>query len=631
MFTGSSLRVKIAAGFSIMTIMLVAMVGFSALQIQNTQVITDRVATLRAPTARTGVVLLNGVNHSLAALRGWMLLGKDKFKDQRALSWNNIDNALAQMTQFSRNWTNQNNVALLKNVKEDFVRLRGFQDEIEAISHKPENLPASKILFQEAAPKAAILAREITEMIDLELKEPATEERKALLGMMADVRGTLGLSLGAIRAYLLSGDGKFKITFEQLWNKNERRFGDLGANYDLLTRQQRSSFDEFAANRKLFAPLPPQMFKIRKSQEWNLANHWLGTKAAPTAFKIKESLDTMIADQKNLMAADVALSQKANQDLIRIEWGLAAAGLIFSIFITVFLVRVIANPINQIVEGLRNGSNQVNSAAGQISTSSQSLAGGATEQAAALEETSASLQEIQSMTLRNTEYANNANNLMGDSKKIVNEGVDLMKDMVSAMDSIKTSSSEISKIIKVIEEIAFQTNLLALNAAVEAARAGDHGKGFAVVAEEVRNLAQRSAGASKDTSELIENAVNKAEEGGKIVARLSEALEGIMGITSKSATMVSDIANASNEQSQGVKQVSQAVSQMDSVTQGNAATAEESASASEELSAQATEMDSVVDQLYSLVNGSNGSNGHHNGANHSAAVKELPYRAGTYN
>jgi methyl-accepting chemotaxis protein len=302
------------------------------------------------------------------------------------------------------------------------------------------------------------------------------------------------------------------------------------------------------------------------------------------------------------------------------QWILVAVGLVFSILITLFLVRVIADPINQMVASLREGSSQVNSAAGQISTSSQSLAGGATEQAAALEETTASLVQIESMTSENTESAKNANLLMEENKKIVNEGVTNMREMVLAMSSIKTSSGEISKIIKVIEEIAFQTNLLALNAAVEAARAGEHGKGFAVVAEEVRNLAQRSAAASKDTSSLIENAVSKSETGSAIVSGLAKSLESILAATAKSANMISEIASASLEQSQGIKQVSQAVSQMDSVTQSNAATAEESASASEELSAQANLLDEIVDDLFALVNGSS------KGTNRSAhqKIKALP-------
>ncbi len=603
MFNGKSLKFKIAVGFTIMTAMLIGAVALSAFQIKKTQVVTDRVAEVRAPTARTGVVLLNGVNHSLAALRGWMLLGKDSFKNERIDAWKEIEDALALMTKFSQSWTNSDNVAILDNLKTNFRALRGYQDEIEMIAHDVDNLPASKILFVEAAPKVEALSREITNMIDLEAKEASTPERKALLGMMADVRGTLGLSIGAIRAYLLSGDAEFSEAFDKLWAKNERRFGDLTRSANLLTAEQRESFDAFSATRAAFAPLPPKMFEIRGGNEWNLANRWLETKAAPTAFKIKEDLAAMSDNQKRLMDADVELSHESNTQLITTMYVIAVVGLVLSILISYLLSNAIADPINSIVESLRSGSSQVSAASSQVSDSSQSLAQGATEQAAALEETSASLKEIETMTENNARSARTTNKLTEKSIQVVDEGVVSMKEMIAAMDSIKDSSGEISKIIKVIEEIAFQTNLLALNAAVEAARAGEHGKGFAVVAEEVRNLAQRSAGASKDTAGLIVNAVSKANEGGEIVQKLSKVLESIHESTLESSKMVAQIAEASNAQSEGIRQVAQAVTQMDSVTQSNAATAEESASASEELSAQAATMDDVVDNLFALVNG----------------------------
>ncbi len=294
--------------------------------------------------------------------------------------------------------------------------------------------------------------------------------------------------------------------------------------------------------------------------------------------------------------------------------GVAAVVILISGLVAVSVLRrSIVAPIQSLVYEMNEGSDQVSTAAGQVSSASQTLAEGSTQQASSLEETSSSLEEISSMIKKNAESANVANSLMAESKRKVEDGVESMTEMVGAMDSIKDSSAEMSKIIKVIEEIAFQTNLLALNAAVEAARAGDAGKGFAVVAEEVRNLAQRSATAAKDTATLIEGAVDKSDRGVNIVKKASEELNSISESVNKVGDLVSEISAASGEQAQGVEQVNRAVSQMDSVTQQNASVAEESASASEELAAQSETLNSTITDLSMIIVGQNGENGGGNG------------------
>jgi methyl-accepting chemotaxis protein len=230
---------------------------------------------------------------------------------------------------------------------------------------------------------------------------------------------------------------------------------------------------------------------------------------------------------------------------------------------------------------------QIAEASTQVSDASQGLSQGATESAASIEQISASMTEMASQTEHTAQNASQANQLSAGTKEAATRGSRLMGDMVHAMEEIDRSSQDISRINKVIDDIAFQTNLLALNAAVEAARAGQHGKGFAVVAEEVRNLAARSARAAKETAELIESAAAKTRNGSEIAGQTSAALEEILASAIKVTDLIGEIAAASKEQSEGLGQVNQGLGQIDQVTQQNTASAEESAAAAEELASQA--------------------------------------------
>ncbi len=257
---------KIQIGFALVAAIMVIIVGNAIWQTKEVKSISDKVVDLRVPTAQNSLMMLNGINHSLAALRGWMILGKDKFKAEREKSWSEeIQPSMDKMEAFSKNWTNPENVQRMSVIKSKLKDFQKAQNEIEAISGTIDNLPANKILLQEAAPKASILVSTITKIINLEAKQAATPKRKALLGMMADVRGTTARSLASIRAFLLSGDFKFKNAFDVMWQKNIRRFGDLTANKNLLTPEQAQLFKEFSQAREAFAPLPEKMFTIRGS------------------------------------------------------------------------------------------------------------------------------------------------------------------------------------------------------------------------------------------------------------------------------------------------------------------------------------------------------------------------------
>jgi methyl-accepting chemotaxis protein len=263
---------------------------------------------------------------------------------------------------------------------------------------------------------------------------------------------------------------------------------------------------------------------------------------------------------------------------------------------------IIAN-INVIIQGLNEGAGQVAASSAQVSSASQSLAEKASQQAAAIEETSSSMNEMADKTRHNAQKANQAARLIENMKNVIASADQAMSQLTHSMDDISHASSETSKIIKTIDEIAFQTNLLALNAAVEAARAGSAGAGFAVVAEEVRSLAMRTAEAAKNTEGLIDGTIHKVHEGSRVVSMSNETFSQVTQSADKVSSLVFDIVNASEEQASGITQINKAINEIGDITQENAANAEESASASLELDSHSDKMESIVQQLVNLVNG----------------------------
>ena len=249
---------------------------------------------------------------------------------------------------------------------------------------------------------------------------------------------------------------------------------------------------------------------------------------------------------------------------------------------------------NEVLQQMQDAANQVASGTVQVSGGAQTLSQGATEQASAIEQLTVSMEQIANQTRQNALDAGKASNLTAEAREHALNGNERMGEMLKSMQEINDASASISTIIKVIDEIAFQTNLLALNAAVEAARAGQYGKGFAVVAEEVRSLAQRSAGAAKETSALIESTVAKTGAGMRTAQETAQALSGIVGSVEKASELVAGIAAASNEQATAVSQVSRGIEQVAQVVQSTSATAEESAATSEELSGQAEYLKQMV-------------------------------------
>ncbi|MCP3688283.1 MAG: HAMP domain-containing protein [Gammaproteobacteria bacterium] len=354
LFGNLNLPTKIGLGFGLMILLLVAAISFTQLQMAQVDKLAGRVVELRTPTAQASLGMLNGLNQSLSGLRGWMLLGNPRFKEERALAWSSwLDPKLDELRGFSKNWTNPENARRLRIIETLITDFRRYQQEIEDIANTIDATPAQKMLLEDAAPRAGQLAALITQMINIEGQQEATLVRKNILFAMADVRGSLGLGLANIRAFLLAGEQRFQDDFEKLWATNTRRFNDLSGLKHHLTAEQRVAFERFVEVRAEFEKYPPQMFKIKASDEANLANYWLATRAAPAAAKIVVELEDMVENQRELLITDGEAMSTLIQDLEFFEWVLLAGGVFIALVFATVLTRAIAGPIVEMADTVR--------------------------------------------------------------------------------------------------------------------------------------------------------------------------------------------------------------------------------------------------------------------------------------
>ncbi len=338
---------KVGLGFGVITLILMGVVLLTIQQVRTMEIITKRVVDLRTPTAHASLMMLNGINHSLASLRGWILLGDPKFMTERSIAWEKqIDPSLKLMHGLAPNWTDLENKIRLKSIEEEINNFKTAQQKIEDIAQTPENSPAQKILFNQAEPLEKSIVATVSKMIERGMKDNITNKRQ--VEILANIETTTSLALERADEFLLSGKEEFKKESLENWKKNAEHMKALKKNENNLSKEQLTSFESLQNGLNQFGPLLEEIIRIRSGEEWNQANHWVKTEAAPAAFRIKELLNDITTVQEQLLENDVEEISSKTHFLIVLLVALFFSTALISGVLSANISRSISEPLLEV-------------------------------------------------------------------------------------------------------------------------------------------------------------------------------------------------------------------------------------------------------------------------------------------
>lgn len=589
------LKHKLFLTFIAVSLIVVSMVLTTQWRLSSIKADSDRIVDVRVPTSLASQRLINGINGSLANLRGWMLLHDEKFVVGRRVVWKIIDDQILSLKQLSSSWTSAGNIKNLETLEMELAEFRKGQQQVEAMVNTSEEFPANKILFEKAAPIADKIVNLITQLINIEAGSEATKARKALLKSMADFRGSMAMSLANIRAFLLSGDVIFKEKFNKMWQVNNRSFEYIETHIALLSSEQKKAFEPLQKYRQQFSGLPLEMFTVRQSKQWNMSNYLLATQAAPRAEKILAILEGneldgregMTNNQISLLKQDASSINDEISNLNTMEWFLLVLALAVMIVLSVLVVNNISGNVQIVSEQLKSASAELESVAQQQASSASQQTSSVTELSATAEELVATAKQIAKNSGKVSDGAtltagvSNESKLMVDNAQLsMNKTKEQVQLIAQHMLDLGNKSQRIGIVLEIINELSEQTNLLSINATIEAAGAGDAGKRFSVVADEVRKLAERSREATTEIKNLIfdiqqtaNTTIMVTEDGGKAVDEsvyhFNEVLDAIKRTEDQAeltSTATKEIGLTTRQQTTSVEQVSVALNELSSAS-----------------------------------------------------------------